>query len=59
MVYYGDITNIYQFSESVPYRGIASFKYLVVHIDYTVIWTIHVGNVCSCIQHRPHFLHRL
>ena len=36
-----------------------SYKYLGVHIDNNLSWSVHVNSVCSRIQQRLHFLRRL
>ncbi len=38
---------------------VPSYKYLGVFFDNSLTWNVHVDNLCSRLQQRLHFLHRL
>lgn len=44
---------------NIPISQVCSYKYLGVHIDNVLSWRAHVESLCSRLQQRMHFLHRL
>ena len=40
-------------------KQVTSYKYLGIHLDNLFSWSDHIDCVCSCLNQRLYFLHRL